>query len=100
MVRLEDPSDPQLMSLANHIWNDYGTKVPQLREQLAMLFQANRIPGPWQTGMGAGAPLAGVASGAGAVGESGLWTPSSVAEQPAAGKALVTRPRVIAALPH
>lgn len=62
MLRIEAPDDPELRDLLGRLWSVYGTKVPQLREQLQLLTEAYTIVPPWD-------------QDGGAVSASGLWTP-------------------------
>jgi len=61
-MRLQDTKDPGLGDLLSRLWTDYGSKVPQLREELQVLVEAVDIAPPWS-------------SDGGAVTASGLWTP-------------------------
>ena len=74
MLRLEDPSDPAIVTLAERIKRDYGTKLPNIRqyvESLLYLHGAGPVP--------ASMPEVAAAESA-AVPETGrIWTPSEVA---------------------
>ena len=69
MLRLEDPTDPQVRELLGRLWSIYGSKVPPLREQLEELVEVHGIVPPW------GAEGENLPEG-GTVTASGLWTPT------------------------
>ena len=71
--RLEDPDDPALDPLLKHIWNDYGMKVPQLRDYLNQLVDVFGVPSPWQSEAG----IVTAEESTGATTEGGIWTPSA-----------------------
>ncbi|MBQ17504.1 MAG: hypothetical protein CMJ65_10300 [Planctomycetaceae bacterium] len=62
MLRIETPDDPKLRDLMGRLWNVYGNKIPQLREQLQMMAETYAIVPPWD-------------DEGGNVSASGLWTP-------------------------
>jgi thioredoxin-like negative regulator of GroEL len=71
MLRVDQPDDPELPALVDHVWNFYGKKLPQLREHLTNLFETYGIEPP-----AAGSVVAGS--------EGGLWTPGDA--EPAEGE--------------
>ena len=68
-LRLQDPEDPGLRDLLSRLWTDYGSKLPQLREELQALVEAVGITPPWSTDGGSVTP-------------SGLWTPGDPTPAP------------------
>ncbi len=70
-LRLEDPDDPQLRPLLKHMWDYYGTKVPQIRSALAAMSAQFGIEPPWNAGV-EGATTE----------QDGIWTPGGEASQP------------------
>lgn len=77
-LRVEDPSDPALGPLLQHINDYYLPKLPELRPTVSTLVAAFDIPAPWEA---SGEPSV---AGSGPV-TTGLWTPGG--EQPAAADA-------------
>tara|TARA_Y100000588_G_scaffold14138_2_gene15223 strand:+ start:36 stop:512 length:477 start_codon:yes stop_codon:yes gene_type:complete len=73
-LRLQDLEDPELRTLLDRLWNVYGSKLPQLREELQALVEAVDIVPPW------------TADG-GTVTASGLWTPGGTGEAAVTGEA-------------
>jgi tetratricopeptide (TPR) repeat protein len=69
MLRVDEPDDPQLQPLIDHLWNFYGKKLPQLREHLTNLLGTYDIEPPAVENIVAGS-------------EGGLWTPGDA--EPAA----------------
>jgi len=61
-LRLQDLEDPGLRELLSRLWTVYGSKLPQLREELQSLVESVGISPPWSTD-------------GGTVTASGLWTP-------------------------
>jgi len=75
VVRLEDPTDSELPVLLRHLWEHYGSKVPELRPYLTELVQRFQVPAPWEE------PAIASVGGAATESEQGeLWTPESKAE--------------------
>ena len=72
-LRLQDLEDPELRTLLDRLWNVYGSKLPQLREELQALVEAVDIVPPW------------TADG-GTVTASGLWTPGGTGEAAVTGE--------------
>lgn len=83
MLRLEDPDDPQLAPLLQHIQNYYLPKLPELRETVTALVTAFGVTPPWEET----APAAVGVPGAGEATE-GVWTPDGTSPEPEAGKKL------------
>ncbi|MEX0726216.1 MAG: hypothetical protein WD065_08105 [Planctomycetaceae bacterium] len=50
VVRVEDPHDPELNPLLMHMWDYYGTKIPDLRQYLAAMLNTLKIAPPWEQG--------------------------------------------------
>ncbi len=46
-LRIEDPQDPQLTRLLEDLWQNYGAKLPQLREYLVTLVGVAGVKAPW-----------------------------------------------------
>ncbi len=76
--RIELPEDPELPPLLEHLWNYFGSKLPQLREHLDETARAAGIDPPWGSG-------GLITSATTTTGEGGLWTPGSPEEPPAEG---------------
>ncbi len=77
MVRSQRDDDPQVVQLANTLWNYFVPKLPEVREMVVGILNELAIPGPWNgtpQRMGATETLAGAG-----VGASGLWTPEAEA---------------------
>jgi hypothetical protein len=77
MLRMQRPDDPQVVQLANTLWNYYLPKLPEIRDVLTGVLSELSVPGPWNAGAPATAavePLAGAG-----VGSSALWTPEAQA---------------------
>ena len=83
-LRLQDTEDPGLRDLLSRLWTDYGSKVPQLREELQAVVEAVDIVPPWDADGGnvtasglwtPGDPAADGGEGEGAGGEKSLWLP-------------------------
>ena len=70
--RLEDPSDPELKPLIRRLSENYGPKVPGLRERLGQLLDSYGVPSEWLSDNSAG-----IASGT--PGEQEIWTPDESA---------------------
>ena len=68
-LRLQDTEDPGLRDLLSRLWTDYGSKLPQLREELQSLVEAEDITPPWS-------------ADGGSVTASGLWTPGDPTPAP------------------
>lgn len=81
LLRLQDRDDPQGKVLFDEIWNHFGMKVPQLREQLAQLAAYSGLEPPGQGVVVAGTDLAsggGITlepASAATAGEKKLWLP-------------------------
>ena len=77
MIRSQIPNDPQLPKVAEHLWNFYARKIPQVRQQVVAMLLRSGLPGPWEHPSllaGGEFPLAG----------SQLWTPELEREPSAA----------------
>lgn len=48
-LRIEDPHDPQLRELLDDLWQNYGAKLPQLREYLVNLVEVAGVAPPWES---------------------------------------------------
>ncbi|MCA9109586.1 MAG: tetratricopeptide repeat protein [Planctomycetaceae bacterium] len=48
-LRIEDADDPELSGLLNDLWQNYGAKLPQLREYLVMIVNTAGITPPWES---------------------------------------------------
>ncbi len=48
-LRIEDPDDAELDGLLNDLWQNYGAKLPQLREYLVTIVNAAGITPPWES---------------------------------------------------
>ena len=83
-LRLQDPEDPGLRELLSRLWTVYGSKLPQLREELQALVEAVEIAPPWDVDGGnvtasglwtPGDPVADGGEGEGGGDEKSLWLP-------------------------
>ncbi|MDA0833884.1 MAG: hypothetical protein O2955_12925 [Planctomycetota bacterium] len=70
VVRVEDPDDPALKPLLQHMWDYYGTKIPDLRQYLTTMLSTLKITPPWE-----GSRL--VTGTGDASNVSGVWSPES-----------------------
>ncbi len=83
MIRSQIPNDPQLPKVAEHLWNFYARKIPQVRQQVIGLLLRSGLPGPWENPsllVGGEFPLAG----------SQLWTPE-LEREPSASSPTATK---------
>ena len=78
-LRLEDPNDPGLRPLLQHLVQAYGPKLPQLRRYLEEIVSVYRVPISLEE-LG-GAPVGAATSG-------GLWTPAAAESAPDLGRKL------------
>ncbi|MCA9074026.1 MAG: tetratricopeptide repeat protein [Planctomycetaceae bacterium] len=81
-LRIEDPDDLQLDHLLEDLWQNYGAKLPQLREYLVTIVNAAGVTPPWESAIvspaGAGSLSGDGWQAGGASGESEgkkLWLP-------------------------
>jgi hypothetical protein len=74
-LRSEDPEDPKLASLLNHLFHYYGRKLPELRQHLVSIVEEHGLPVPWE-----GGETAAEAEQAGSATAGGLWTPATSKE--------------------
>ncbi len=51
-LRIEDRDDPKVKELIHHIWNYYGQKLPEIRENLRPLLEELGLPAPGETESG------------------------------------------------
>jgi len=72
MLRLEDPSDPELKPLIRRLSENYIPKVPDLRERLHQLIDSYGVPTEWLSD-GPTEVASGIAGGTPP--EQGIWTP-------------------------
>ena len=80
--RLDKPHDPDCNRLLRRMWEHYGVKVPELRSYVSNIVSHYRLAAPWMTD---GGPV--LEAVGGAVTRGGIWTPDTIADQPAsAGK--------------
>ncbi|MBI1347554.1 hypothetical protein GC163_14840 [bacterium] len=70
LMRLEEPNDPGLASLAQKFVNYYGPKLPQMRPYVEQMFSLAGAPSPWSTSSIITPDSMPNPSG-------GLWTPDS-----------------------
>lgn len=73
-VRVEDKADPELPRIIDRLWNHYGGKLPELREQLGTMLDRMELPRPGRTASGLvlpGQETVGAGTGSG----SKLWIP-------------------------
>ncbi|MFQ5733473.1 MAG: hypothetical protein ACE5KM_16165, partial [Planctomycetaceae bacterium] len=75
MLRLEDPDDPAIAPLLQHIGDYYVPKLPELRERLTELVVAAGITPPWEADTAA----------ASAAGHETVWTPGGAQQESGAG---------------
>jgi tetratricopeptide (TPR) repeat protein len=80
-VRMEDPEDPQLKPLFEELWTRFGTKIPQLRENLLKMAAYVGLEPPGQgvviaeTGMVGSQAGMSLEPASSAGGEKKLWLP-------------------------
>jgi hypothetical protein len=75
MIRSQRDDDPQIVQVANTLWNYYVPKLPEIRDMIVEVLTEVSVPGPWNASVAptlASEPLA-----AAGVGASGLWTPGA-----------------------
>ncbi len=73
-ARIRQPADPEFMTVAVRLWNYFGPKFPNLREQFRPRLMELGVSGPWNAEsefVGAGSHAADAAAG------EGLWTPAA-----------------------
>ncbi|MFG0332421.1 MAG: hypothetical protein ACF8TS_03575 [Maioricimonas sp. JB049] len=75
-MRIDEPESDEFRTLVLELWNEYGAKLPALRERLTELTQMLGIDPPWSTSI--------VTPDAGGSKE-GPWTPGA-AQPPASGE--------------
>ncbi len=76
-LRLENPDDPAIPGLVDHMWNYFGSKLPQLRPQMEALLRRANLPIPGETKSGLVLPGS-MASSSGATADAPkLWLPNS-----------------------
>lgn len=75
LLRLDDPNDPQLPRAAQHVWNTYARKIPQLGMSLAPVLVEAGLSGPWHQVDTPHSPAEQLAPAGG----SGIWTPDAEA---------------------
>ena len=81
-IRSRDVDSPDVKELLLELWNEYASKVPQLRNSLQEFVQVLQIPAPWDSSVviadvasGEGRPIWSSQSEAPAGGEKKLWLP-------------------------
>ncbi|MGE4002080.1 MAG: tetratricopeptide repeat protein [Planctomycetaceae bacterium] len=62
-IRIEDPDDGQLRELLDDLWQNYGAKLPQLREYLVTLVDVARVTPPWESVIVTPAAVGGIGGG-------------------------------------
>jgi len=72
MLRLEDPSDPELKPLIRRLSENYVPKMPALRERLRQLLDSYNVPTEWLADNPTGVASE-IASGTSE--KQGIWTP-------------------------
>lgn len=80
VVRLDNPQDPELPACIDELWNYYGTKLPQLRDEMAAILADYDLEPPSRVELAGSSPAEG--------GPGGLWTPESDAESSSGGQKL------------
>ncbi|MFM9965177.1 MAG: hypothetical protein ACKV2Q_28600 [Planctomycetaceae bacterium] len=70
--RLDDPHGSDCNNLLRRMWENYATKVPELRAYVSGIVSHYNVSAPWMNEGSVGSLTSG-----------GLWTPDSAAEKPA-----------------